>query len=289
MRIDHCQLLVAACLFYSACQSESPGMPDSAPPDARSTDAQPSCGNGVLEADEECDDEDLGGNTCESLGYAGGALACEPWRCRFDVTGCADSPTCGDGAVDPLEECDDGNDEPWDGCTACRITEFRINSDEYGYCEESAVAVGMGGDILVAFQGCFCGEDPCFCFLFGRRLDAAARFLGPDFELPIDYGPEQANPAVAALSAGGFATTWWSWHFDPALAGIFGQLYQANGQEQGSMFKANDLPAGHYPAPAVAATETGFVVVWHGPQNATDGHLWGQRFDADGIALGVGP
>ncbi|MFC1482570.1 DUF4215 domain-containing protein, partial [Myxococcota bacterium] len=29
------------------------------------------------------------------------------------------SPTCGDGVVDPWEECDDGNLNPGDGCGAC--------------------------------------------------------------------------------------------------------------------------------------------------------------------------
>ena len=46
------------------------------------------CGDGYLWADhEECDDAALDGQTCVSLGYAGGALACLS-DCRFDTSGC---------------------------------------------------------------------------------------------------------------------------------------------------------------------------------------------------------
>lgn len=42
---------------------------------------------------------------------------------RICVDGACVSSICGDGYVDPLddEECEDGNDEPGDGCTACRF------------------------------------------------------------------------------------------------------------------------------------------------------------------------
>jgi len=45
------------------------------------------CGNGVAEADEACDGVDWQGETCETLGYLPGRLACTK-ACEFDVTGC---------------------------------------------------------------------------------------------------------------------------------------------------------------------------------------------------------
>jgi len=47
-----------------------------------------SCGNGVLEPGEACDGTDLGGETCESLGFdPAGDLACTA-DCQLDVSGC---------------------------------------------------------------------------------------------------------------------------------------------------------------------------------------------------------
>src|SRR5581483_2856833 len=63
---------------------------------------QATCGNGVVEGDEQCDD-----------GNRDNADACKN-NCTNAV--------CGDGVVaDPGEQCDDGNTTPNDGCTDCKI------------------------------------------------------------------------------------------------------------------------------------------------------------------------
>ena len=46
------------------------------------------CGNGALDGDEQCDLSDLGGATCESLGFNfDGTLGCTA-ACQYDVSGC---------------------------------------------------------------------------------------------------------------------------------------------------------------------------------------------------------
>lgn len=45
------------------------------------------CGDGVIEGGEECEGDNLNGETCESLGYAGGTLTCDI-ACSFDTSGC---------------------------------------------------------------------------------------------------------------------------------------------------------------------------------------------------------
>jgi hypothetical protein len=70
------------------------------------------CGDGTQDAFEACDPgdgthpADLGGATCESLGYHPGTLACRA-DCHFDPTGCGGR--CGDGLKDPGEACDPGD------------------------------------------------------------------------------------------------------------------------------------------------------------------------------------
>ncbi|MEM7158981.1 MAG: M23 family metallopeptidase [Myxococcota bacterium] len=48
---------------------------------------QPSCGDGMVTAGEQCDGGNLGGNSCWSLGYDGGNLGCTG-SCQFDYSGC---------------------------------------------------------------------------------------------------------------------------------------------------------------------------------------------------------
>jgi cysteine-rich repeat protein len=63
-----------------------------------------SCGNGIVDRDEECDD----GNSASGDGCSR--------ACTLELAG------CGDNTLDPGEECDDGNLTDGDGCSAtCRI------------------------------------------------------------------------------------------------------------------------------------------------------------------------
>ncbi len=48
---------------------------------------QTNCGNNIIEADEQCDGTDLGGITCESLGFMSGAVYCRN-NCTLDAATC---------------------------------------------------------------------------------------------------------------------------------------------------------------------------------------------------------
>lgn len=78
----------------------------------------PACGDGVVDAGEQCDG-DLGEASCLALGFAGGALACV--GCVLDTSGCGAS-SCGDGVVDDGEACD-GADLGGLDCSALGIGE----------------------------------------------------------------------------------------------------------------------------------------------------------------------
>jgi hypothetical protein len=70
-----------------------------------------SCGNGILEAGEECDGSDLGGATCSAVGCSSGAPTCTS-SCTLDYSACTD---CGGGGA-----CDfDGLCEVGEDCTTC--------------------------------------------------------------------------------------------------------------------------------------------------------------------------
>ncbi len=65
------------------------------------------CGDGVRAGSEVCDGTELGGSTCESLGYTGGVLLCSS-DCTLDEGDCTDA-VCGDGALEAPEQCDDAD------------------------------------------------------------------------------------------------------------------------------------------------------------------------------------
>ena len=48
------------------------------------------CGDGLAFGDEECDQDDLRGETCESLGFSGGVLDCTFFTCQFNMMYCVE-------------------------------------------------------------------------------------------------------------------------------------------------------------------------------------------------------
>lgn len=96
-----------------------------------STAAGANCGDGVLNAAEQCDGQDLGGSTCLDHGFSGGTLACQA-SCLFSFEGCTG---CGNGAIEAGEQCDDGNASSNDGCSASCQAE--------GLGCQSAIEVGL--------------------------------------------------------------------------------------------------------------------------------------------------
>ncbi len=63
----------------------------------------PGCGNGIFEpGTEDCDSDELGGQTCADQGFASGVLACDD-SCDFDTSACS---TCGNDVIDGDDVCD---------------------------------------------------------------------------------------------------------------------------------------------------------------------------------------
>ena len=95
------------------------------------------CGNGVIDAPEECDD----GNRLSGDGCSGG--------CRLEV--------CGNGIVDAGEACDDGNDAVGDGCTpACEAERCAILTRyQHSWTRARLVVKGNSTAARLKLQGSF--------------------------------------------------------------------------------------------------------------------------------------
>jgi cysteine-rich repeat protein len=73
--------------------------------DTTGCDLQSVCGNGAVESSEECDGDNLVGETCQGLGLASGALACSE-TCEYNVDDCTGAATCGNTTIEYPEVCD---------------------------------------------------------------------------------------------------------------------------------------------------------------------------------------
>jgi len=100
--------VVGGSLTYEASDNPDPGFACGAPPD---------CGNGIIESGEICDGTDLGGETCISLGFESGTLACQTDNCEnFDTKACVGEPFCvPTHNKEKGSRCSDGLDNDCDG------------------------------------------------------------------------------------------------------------------------------------------------------------------------------
>lgn len=127
------------------------------------------CGDGTKNGPELCDAADLGGQSCQSQGFAGGSLSCTP-TCTLNTGGCTN---CGNGQVDANEQCDGGN---FGGKTCASQDPNKFaggNLSCSGGCDSISTAGcnsgnccnlgGAGACSVVGIKNCVCGSDPFCC------------------------------------------------------------------------------------------------------------------------------
>jgi len=142
----------------------------------------PYCGDGAVQPGEQCDGRNLQGLTCAKLGLDAGELGCDSQLCIFDTSGCVPAmPDCGDGLIEPGEQCDGMNVAGLDcdslglgeGELACSLEcTFDTSGCSKGACGDGTVDPGeqCDGDDLQGFDcpalGLGEGElvcDPVMC------------------------------------------------------------------------------------------------------------------------------
>lgn len=86
-------------IALAACRDPNAKRVDDPPPIP-----DPTCGDGILDEGEDCDQSELGMGSCQSLGFDTGRLVCNPTTCRYDTALCV--KRCGNGVLDLGESCD---------------------------------------------------------------------------------------------------------------------------------------------------------------------------------------
>ena len=182
--------VLATLWFLLACPS--PVGPDSGASDSGDSPAPVGCGDGVVDADEECDDgpdnSDSGADACRSSCFL---------------------PACGDGVVDAGEECDDGGVLGGDGCHANCLVEAGTAEQEPNDVWSTATPLeGEGnGSLAEADRDCWSIDVPA-CGAVELREVAPC---GTALTLSL-HAPDGRMLASGAPDADGCA------HLDPLAA-----------------------------------------------------------------------
>jgi cysteine-rich repeat protein len=119
---------LSLCFWFFSCTADI-NAPSGTPTDPNEPPPPPSCGDGIIDVGEECDDanlldDDNCKNNCTLPGCGDGIVSagedCDDANtvntdsCKNDCS----APACGDGVISSGEECDDNNNTNGDGCSA---------------------------------------------------------------------------------------------------------------------------------------------------------------------------
>ncbi|MCH7800335.1 MAG: S8 family serine peptidase [Chloroflexi bacterium] len=154
--------------------------------------------------------------------------------------------------------------------------EFRVNTTTSGSQYHPSVAMDATGGFVVAWQDVLT--------IYGRRFDATGVPLSGEFQVNTDTGGLKERPSVAMEGDGDFVIVWTAVNQDPdGSAGIYAQMYGADGSTVGTEFQVNTAYEGGQWDPVVAMDDSGgFVVSW----SPSIGGAFAQRYDTAGTPLG---
>jgi cysteine-rich repeat protein len=154
MSLPPATLSLALLLSLAACKDE----PKQATAVETTPWVPPGCGDGELDADEECDD---GTDNADGI----------PDACRSDCR----LPTCRDGVVDQGEDCDDSNGLGGDGCSPeCATEDGQLEAEPNN---TAATAEAWSGETL--FGTLAEGDTDCFAVELPECGALEAAVLGP--------------------------------------------------------------------------------------------------------------
>ncbi|RMG61463.1 MAG: hypothetical protein D6715_13640 [Calditrichaeota bacterium] len=161
---------------------------------------------------------------------------------------------------------------------------FKVNDDE-GCAGQffPSVAMDSSGFFVVVWADKRNGNLD----IYAQRYASDGTPLGPNLRINDDSGSDtQFNPAVAAYGMGNFVVVWTDGR--NGNSDIYAQCFVLYGTAIGSNFRVNDDVGGGVQAlPAVDTERSGnFVVVWEDNRNGNL-DVYGQRYAANGTALGT--
>ena len=164
--------------------------------------------------------------------------------------------------------------------------EFSINTTTEHAQTNPDVAMWPNGDFFVVWESWY--QDGSDRGVFGRKFYADGSAATDEILINTTTTYSQAKPSIATMPNNSLVVLWESWGQDQSNSyGIYGQVFSDIIEPLGTEFQANTYTENDQWFSDVAATpDNGFIVVWCSwEQDGSDGGIYAQRFDNDGLKI----
>ncbi len=199
-----------------------------------------------------------------------------------DVCGtCQQGYSCSGGKCleSGANECNDGNDIWWDGCTNGKISEFQVNTFTPGDQHYPDVAGLTNGKYAIVWASY--DQDGSKYGIYGQLFDTDGSTSGDEFQINQYTSEDQTRPKVAALGDGAFVVVWDTISQDGSGWGTVGRRYKADGSADGAEFILNSTTSSsQYMVSVAGQTEGTFMAGWQGYHDGSGYGVYQRLFNA---------
>lgn len=165
--------------------------------------------------------------------------------------------------------------------------EVKVNTHTTGPQYNAKVISLSDGSLVVAWESY--DQDGSGFGIYGQRYSNDGIPIGSEFQINTYTAGDQSSPLITALSNGGFVVTWGSYNQDGSGWGLYGQRFDANGNQAGAEFQINTYTQSwQYMSDVISLKNGAFVVTWTSEsQDRDSGGIYAQRYSAEGTPAGA--
>ena len=165
-------------------------------------------------------------------------------------------------------------------------SEFRVNTYVVSHQSFPPSTRLNDGKFVVTWHSN--GQDGSDCGVYGQMFNANGTKFLSESQVNMYTTYSQEYPSITSLSNGKFIITWSSFGQDKSYYGVYGQIFNTDGNRNSNEFQINTYTVGDQKSPSVASlNDSKFVVTWrsNGQDGSGDG-IYGQMFSSNGSKYG---
>jgi predicted RNase H-like HicB family nuclease len=158
----------------------------------------------------------------------------------------------------------------------------RVNSTTLDSQQGPAIGALSDGGYVVSWMSN--AQDGSGWGIYAQRYNASGAAVGGEVRVNSTTLDSQQEPAIGALSDGGYVVSWMSYGQDGSGPGIYSQRYDTSGAAAGGEVRVNSTTFDSQYQPAISAlSDGGYVVSWtSNGQDGSSSGIYSQRYDASG-------